>query len=367
MSFTLIAPSRTTETIMETTESTAPPEGGEVATTASNIELISAAEINQQIATAKKDPRSVAKFLRDARALVTLNESVAQQCIYALMRDGKTIEGPSARFAEIIVHAWGNSRVGARVVSEGAEFITAQGVMHDLERNVAITFEVQRRIVGSKGKRYGVDMIGVTANAACSIALRNAILKVVPKAFWEAIYQEARKIVAGDVQTLANKRAAAIQQFAVYGISKEQIFARLGRAGISDINIDDLVTLFGILTAIKDGDTTPEDAFAVDSSQMKAPQSKSASAPPPAEPAPADSSPPAAAQADEPPSADKQKPKPKLATPGENAKILKRLDALSISFGEACYQLGLPSDPPMTADEYIALSDFAADKEKRVP
>lgn len=241
-----------------------------VGTQQTNVELIAAAEVNQQIATAKKYPRSVTTFMREARALVTLNESIAQQCIYALPRDGKTVEGPSARFAEIVAHAWGNSRAGARVVSEGAEFLTAQGVMHDLERNVAITFEVQRRITGKGGKRYGADMIGVTANAACSIALRNAILKAVPKAFWEPLYQEARKVVAGDVKTLANKRAEAIQQFQVFGISKEQICARLGRAGVPDITVDDLVTLFGILTAIKEGDTTPEQAFAPDESARAA-------------------------------------------------------------------------------------------------
>lgn len=55
--------------------------------------------------------------------------------------------------------------------------MTAQGVFHDLERNVAITYEVRRRIVDKNGRRYKPDMIGVTANAACSIALRNAILR----------------------------------------------------------------------------------------------------------------------------------------------------------------------------------------------
>lgn len=239
-------------------------EARELTTSPSSIELISAAEINQQIATAKKYPRQITTFMREARQLVTLNESIAQQCIYALPRDGKVIEGPSARFAEIMAHAWGNSRAGARVVHEGAEFLTAQGVMHDLERNVAITFEVQRRITGKGGKRYGADMIGVTANAACSIALRNAILKVVPKAFWQPLYDEARKVVAGDVKTLSNKRAEAIAQFQFFGVSKEQLCAKLGRAGIADITVEDLVTLFGILTAIKEGDTTPEQAFAED-------------------------------------------------------------------------------------------------------
>jgi hypothetical protein len=107
-------------------------------------------------------------------------------------------------------------------------------------------------------------MIGVTANAACSIALRNAILKGVPKAFWEPMYAKARKVIAGDVTTLSAKRAEAISRFAHFGITEAQVLARLGREGVADIGVDDLVTLFGLFTAIQDGDTSPEQAFAAE-------------------------------------------------------------------------------------------------------
>ncbi|HET7596026.1 MAG TPA: hypothetical protein VFK15_03780 [Burkholderiales bacterium] len=202
--------------------------------------------------------------------MVTLSESVAEQCIYALPRDGKTIEGPSARFAEVVASAWGNCRAGARVVDDSGEFVTAQGVFHDLERNVAITYEVQRRIVNKRGQRYSADMIGVTANAACSIALRNAILKGVPKAFWEDMYSEARRVIMGDVKTLANRRAAAVAAFQKFGVSAEQITAKLGVGGVEDITLEHLVTLKGLLTAIRDGDTTPEDAFGTTSAKPTA-------------------------------------------------------------------------------------------------
>lgn len=225
------------------------------------IAMINRSEIEQQIATARRFPRSIKKFRDEALQMVTLSESVAEQCIYALPRDGKTIEGPSARFAEVVASAWGNCRAGSRVVNDQGDFVTAQGVFHDLERNVAITYEVQRRITDKYGKRYKPDMIGVTANAACSIALRNAILKGVPKAFWEDMYTEARKVIMGDIKTLANRRALAVAAFQRYGVSEEQITAKLGISGIEDISLEHLVTLKGLLTAIKDGDTTPEDAF----------------------------------------------------------------------------------------------------------
>lgn len=225
------------------------------------VALLNKSEIDMQIATAHKFPRSIKRFRDEALAMVTLNESIAQECIYSLPRDGKTIEGPSARFAEVIASAWGNSRAGARVVSDQGEFVTAQGVFHDLERNVAITYEVQRRIVDRNGRRFKPDMIGVTANAACSIALRNSILKGVPKAFWSDMYDQARSTAIGDVRTLSSRRSRALQVLQKMGVQPAQVFEFLGVQGEEDLTVEHLATLFGITTAIKEGDTTPEQAF----------------------------------------------------------------------------------------------------------
>lgn len=254
------------------------------------IALLARAEVDVQIATAKKYPRSLQSFRQEAMAMVTLTEGIAAECIYALPRDGKVIEGPSARFAEIIASAWGNCRSGARIVNEGPEFITAQGVFHDLQRNNAITYEQQRRITTSKGRRYGVDMIGVTGNAACSIALRNAILKGVPKAFWADMYDAARRTAMGDVKTLVNRRAEAIKVFQGYGVTPAQIFAVLEVRGEDDITLDHLLTLRGMATAIKEGDTTPEQVFG-----SKTPPRPSANASPP-RPSASDAKPDAKAQ-----------------------------------------------------------------------
>ena len=259
-------------------------EGQEVAAMSvesGTVALLSRAEIDMQVATAHRYPRSIKAFRNEALQMVTLNESVAESCIYALPRDGKVIEGPSARFAEVVASAWGNCRAGARVVSDQGDFVTAQGVFHDLERNVAITYEVQRRITGKNGQRFKADMIGVTANAACSVALRNAILKGVPKAFWDDMYQAARQTVMGDVQTLANRRAAAIKAFQGFGVSQAQILAKLAVSGVEDITLEHLVTLRGLLTAIKEGDTTSEQAFAPDTTNEAKPVATARPALPP--------------------------------------------------------------------------------------
>lgn len=243
------------------------------------LATITKSELDQQIATAKAYPRSIAVFRKRALELVTLTEPIAKSCIYALPRREKDrhtgkfitkiIEGPSIRFAEVIASSWGNIRRGARIVHEGREFITGQGVCHDLETNDCVTREIQRRITTSTGKRYNADMIGVTANAACSIAMRNAVLGCIPQAIWAEMFAAARRVVAGDVKTLANRRAAAIAEFTIFGVTEPVILATLGRAGVQDITIDDLVTLNGMLTAIKDGEHTAEQLFNIDGEDNK--------------------------------------------------------------------------------------------------
>ena len=228
----------------------------------STVALLNKSEIDQQITTAKKYPRKLSVFTRECEEMATLNERVAGECIYALPRDGKTIEGPSARLAEIVASAWGNCRAGARVVAEDAEFITAQGAFYDLERNVAIAYEVRRRITDKYGKRFKADMIAVTANAACSIALRNAVFKGIPKAFWLGSYEAARKAAVGDVKTIANKRADMLAYYQKMGVTEQMIFDLLNLNGIEDIGADELLALRGLATALKDGDTTIQEAFA---------------------------------------------------------------------------------------------------------
>lgn len=256
---------------MNTAQHTAEPSAIEQAITppdAGTLTAVVRAEIDGQIATARAFPRSVTAFIKSARELVAIDEETAEACIYSLPRgkddhgNKKFITGPSARFAEVIQHCFGNNRAGGRVVAIDKDTITAQGVYHDLEKNVQVTKEVQRRILDSRGRRYNADMIGVTGNAAISIALRNAVLAGIPQALWLPIYETARMVAVGDVTTLATRRGNALLWFGKVGVSPEQIFERLGVEGAEEIGIENLETLVGIKTAIRRGDVTPEAAFA---------------------------------------------------------------------------------------------------------
>jgi hypothetical protein len=230
------------------------------------ISAVAKAELDQQITTARAFPRSLKKFVDECRDMACLNEKVAAECFYAIPRDGKMIEGPSVRLGEIVQSAWGNCQSGARIVDEGEDFITAQGVFFDLERNVRVTMEVRRRISSTKNghkRRYSQDMIGVTGSAACSIALRNAIFRGIPKAFWNDIYLEARKVAAGDAKSLVANRAEALRWLhGKHSVTEKMVLDALGLKGIEDIGLEELATLRGMITAVKDGEVTIAAIFA---------------------------------------------------------------------------------------------------------
>lgn len=237
------------------------PQFDDVPTRGGYVESQTRGEIDVQIATAKRFPRSIKRFVGKATELATLDDDTAASCFYTLPRDGKNIEGPSARLAEIVAASWGNIRAEAHVVSTDGNFVTVRGVCWDLENNVAVSTETQRRITNKQGRRFSDDMIVVTSNAACSIALRNAIFKVVPMALVRPVYAQARLVAIGNAATLSDRRQKMVTYFSKMGVRPEQVCEKLGRAGVEDITLDDLATMLGISTAIKEGDTTVDEQF----------------------------------------------------------------------------------------------------------
>ena len=170
------------------------------------LQAINRAEVDTQIATAKQYPRDIYGALNNIKTIATLDNSTAEDCFYALRRQGTLIEGVSVRLAEIIAGAGGNMRVQTRIIGNDGKTITAQGVCHDLETNLAVSVEVKRRITDKSGKTYSEDMQVTTGNAASAIAFRNAVLKVVPKAVTKRVIDEIKQVALGKAIALATRR-----------------------------------------------------------------------------------------------------------------------------------------------------------------
>lgn len=225
------------------------------------LQALNSSEIDIQVTTAHKFPRSIKAFKHKALEQATIDEATAQSMFYALPRSGKLIEGPSVRLAEIVASSWGNLRAESQVISIDDKFITAMGTCMDLESNYAVRVQVKSRITTKNGKKYNDDMIQVAGMAACSKAYRNAVFKVVPIAHVNSILEAAKKTAIGTEKTLSQRRDLAIDWFKKNGAEEKQVLNMLGRNGVEEITLDDLATLRGVITAIKDGDTTLKTAL----------------------------------------------------------------------------------------------------------
>jgi hypothetical protein len=231
------------------------------------------AAIDMQITTAKRYPRNIERVRQNIIAIAVIDEEGAKSCGYALPRGGKTIKGPSVHLARIVAQQYGNIRVDAKITDIDQTHVTGQATCIDLENNVGIRVEVKRRITGKDKKRYDEDMITVTGNAACSIALRNAIFSVVPKPLVDAGYRAAQQKMLGDVSDegkfLAKRKQTLDWFLKNYGVRESDILSVLQLREVTEIQMEELTTLIGLAQAIKDGDTTVEQAFGIGDDKKK--------------------------------------------------------------------------------------------------
>lgn len=234
--------------------------------TAGAAELMERAQIDIQINTAKRFPRTLSKVKQDMLSFATLDEETASACFYTLPRGGKAIQGPSVRLAEIALACWGNLRAGSRIVSTITDgttpHVVIQAVAHDLEKNTAISVEKRRRITKKRAKdAIDEDDINLAANACSAVAFRDAVFKVVPQALIRPVFEAAKKVAVGEVKSLAERRGKVIDRLKQMGITEERILAVVEARKVEDITLDKLEVLIGLGTALKDGDVTLEDAF----------------------------------------------------------------------------------------------------------
>lgn len=235
---------------------------------ASMLEAINRSEVDMQIVTAHKFPRDIEECKKNIEALATMDDAIAYNCFYHLERTDKNgqkavIEGPSVRLAEIISTCWKNLRVAARIIGNDGKTITAQGVCHDLETNVAISVEVKRSILTSKGNTYSQDMQVVVGNAAASIALRNAICKVVPQVLIKSVVQNIQSRALEHIKKIGVEESwkswVAYMQVNFH-VTEGMMLDYLGKKR-EELTVDDVQKIVGVYNAINEGSTTVEESF----------------------------------------------------------------------------------------------------------
>ena len=229
------------------------------------MDAIEKANVDVQVATAKQFPRNVTRAIQNSIVMATIDPETAQMMRYALPRGGKPITGPSVHLAKLIVSNWGNIRAEAKVVQITDSQVVSRGTCWDLENNVATAIEVRRNIKGKGGQRFSDDMITVVGNAANSIAFRNAVFSVIPKAVTDKVYKAAQECITGDLSDeakLLQKRTNCLKFFNdEYGITEEEVIKLCGKQTVNQIKAEEIALMLGIYQSLKDGDTTVEEVM----------------------------------------------------------------------------------------------------------
>ena len=229
------------------------------------MDAIEKANVDVQVSTAKQFPRNVTRAIQNSIVMATIDPETAQMMRYALPRGGKPITGPSVHLAKLIVSNWGNIRAEAKVVQITDSQVVSRGTCWDLENNVATAIEVRRNIKGKGGQRFSDDMITVVGNAANSIAFRNAVFSVIPKAVTDKVYRAAQECITGDLSDeakLLQKRTNCLKFFNdEYGITEEEVIKLCGKQTVNQIKDDEIALMLGIYQSLKDGDTTVEEVM----------------------------------------------------------------------------------------------------------
>lgn len=227
----------------------------------SALEVITRAEVDVQIATAHRFPRSVGAFFKRAESLATATPEIAASMEYAKPVGGERVKGPSARLAEIVAATYGNLRVQARVIAETDSEVVAQGIAHDLETNVAHSTEVSVSLLKKNGDRVGPEQVMTARGAACSKARRNAIFLAVPVALCLPVIAAARKVAAGDAKTLPERRKAQLDWLEKAGVKRAVVLAWLGVKAEDDVGLEQMADILAAINAAKEEGTSLAEIF----------------------------------------------------------------------------------------------------------
>jgi hypothetical protein len=244
-------------------------QGLKMITAGENSERMSG-DLLGQISVAKSFPRSIEVFRRKVELDVCSSSQQAQDCTYLVKRGQDDVTGPSVRFAEALLRAWGNVRVNTEIADDTGTHIVARARFWDLESNMAFSEDVFRRVTTKSGSRYSDDMIGTTKNAAQAIAFRNVVLAGIPKSDWWPLYEKTVSTMKGQKpqdDEFEKRKVKLFNWFRKNGVTDQDMGAFMGVLP-DDASVEDFIRLEQLGKSIHDGFQTFAEAFGKDDPQQ---------------------------------------------------------------------------------------------------
>jgi len=253
-------------------------DGGITPVETSVIREHESAAMDIQVATAQKLGRSIRNFQSDLESWSCSTQEIAQECTYVLRKGGTRIVGPSIRFAELLQVAYRHIVVDTFIEKEEHSHVVVGAMARDLFRNVAVRARVRRNILTKQGARYGTDMIQTTVQAAASLALRNAIIRLIPKALWLPVWLKSRDVAQGTgedgkpVVPFSERVERAFAALQAMGATADQVLAYLEKDSKQDLDAVDLDELANKFRSIRAGEVDVDKAFPVPQAETTAGQ-----------------------------------------------------------------------------------------------
>jgi hypothetical protein len=227
---------------------------------------IAKSELEVMYDNARKQPRNIPSFIEQAIFLATYSEEIAASCIFSLPRKMKNeetgkyeqtyIKGKSIRLAEIILSVYKNIKVEVRNATITTKSATAIATITDLENNTITSDMGEANIHGSHN-----DAAKLATAAARSIALRNAIFRLIPGAFSDVIYAKAVEHAVGNQKTFPERRKSVFERLTKLGISQNKIFTYYNKTAIEEFTPELIEEIIGIGSSIKQGELKIDKAF----------------------------------------------------------------------------------------------------------
>lgn len=174
----------------------------------------------------------------------------------------KTLSGASIGLSMCVAREWTNVAVPVDYMETAThDIFTAHFV--DLERGFTVSrIWKQSKKANKDLDSYGDRAVNMTFQAAQSRAIRNVVLAGVPK--W--LVEQAKEIAMDSVlkgitpEKIAKAKEAIIKVFGAYGVNEARLVAAVG-VPITAWGPEEIVTLKGFNTQIKDGQVTAEELF----------------------------------------------------------------------------------------------------------
>lgn len=238
---------------------------------ASTVVARETAQLKLALEMAQGARRDHAKVQADVLAACS-EPSFARTGFYTIQTDNGTEERPTVHLAREVARNWGHVRTGFSVLANAPGYIQIRGWAWDLASGAQFEVEevVEKQVLRrdpKTGKSYRANLAHdekawrAAVKCAGAIAMRGALLEVLPRSILDAALARCVKTEQDEIERNRERTVASmVSAFAAIGVPRDHLALWLGKS-VDAARPEEIVTLRGIYTAIKEGDTSIESVF----------------------------------------------------------------------------------------------------------